>query len=225
MTPLGDGLGAVARLSSLDDPVRRRLYEYVASRNEPVARDDAAAAVGVSRSLAAYHLDKLADANILAVSYARPPGRNGPGAGRPAKLYSRTQDELLLSVPPRNYRLLAKLLAGAVVDDESGAVDSAVQAAARRTGQEIVPAGDVVDTLCRCGYEPAETTDGDIELRNCPFHQLADQYPELVCNLNLHLIQGVLEAAGEQPSQAVLAPREGRCCVVVHRLPDPKMPQ
>lgn len=224
MTPLGDGLGAVAQLSSLDDPVRRRLYEYVASRTEPVARDDAAAAVGVSRSLAAYHLDKLADANLLAVSYARPNGRKGPGAGRPAKLYSRTQDELSVSVPPRNYRLLAKLLAGAVVDDASGAVGSAVLATARRTGQETVSTGGVVDALCRCGYEPAETADGDIELRNCPFHQLARQYPELVCNLNLHLIQGLLEAAGEQPSRAVLAPHEGRCCVVLHPPQDPKMP-
>jgi len=73
----------------------------------------------------------------------------------------------------------------------------------------------VVDALCRCGYEPAQRADGDIELGNCPFHQLARQYPELVCSLNLQLIQGMLEANGDQPERAVLAPRECGCCVIV----------
>lgn len=206
----------MAGLSSLDDPVRRRLYDYVASCDEPVARDDAAAAVGIGRTLAAYHLDKLAEAGILAVSYARPSGRSGPGAGRPAKRYTRTQQELLASAPPRNYRLLAKLLADAVAADESGIVGSAVAAAARQAGRASASGRDVVGALCACGYEPAQTADGDIELRNCPFHQLVHEHPDLVCDLNLQLIQGMLEAAGEQPGRAVLARREGRCCVVVH---------
>lgn len=217
----GDGVDAVAGLSSLDDPARRRLYDYVASRDEPVARDDAATAVGISRTLAAYHLDKLAEAGILAVSYARAPGRSGPGAGRPAKRYTRTQQELSASVPPRNYGLLARLLAEAVTADTSGAVVSAVAAAARKAGRASAGDRDVVDSLCGCGYEPAQTAVGDIELRNCPFHQLMSQYPELVCGLNLELIQGMLEARGERPSRAVLAPREDRCCVVV-RAPQPR---
>ncbi|MGH3635084.1 helix-turn-helix transcriptional regulator [Mycobacterium sp.] len=212
---VGDAFAAVAGLSSLDDPMRRRLYEYVASSDEPVVRDAAAAAVGISRTLAAYHLDKLAEAGILAVSYARPSGRTGPGAGRPAKRYARTQQELSASVPPRNYGLLAKLLAEAVTADKSGTVGSAVAAAARKTGRASMADHDVMESLCGCGYEPAQTADGDIELRNCPFHQLMGQYPELVCGLNLQLIQGMLEAVGERPSRAVLTPREGRCCVVV----------
>ncbi len=216
----GDGLGEVGGLSSLDDPVRRQLYGYVASRDEPVPRDDAAAAVGISRTLAAYHLDKLAEAGILSVGYARPAGRSGPGAGRPAKRYSRTQRDLSASVPPRNYGLLAKLLAEAVAGDDFRAVGSAVAAVARRAGQASVSGHDMLDALRGCGYEPARTPDGDIELRNCPFHQLAAQYPELVCDLNLQLIQGVLEAAGDQPERAVLAPRDNRCCVVV-RAPKP----
>jgi predicted ArsR family transcriptional regulator len=218
MDSAGERLNGVTRLSSLDDPVRRRLYEYVASCTEPVVRDDAAAATGISRTLTAYHLDKLAGAGILDVSYARPAGRNGPGAGRPAKRYVRSQQELSVSVPPRNYGLLAELLAEAVAADGSGTVGSAaVAAVARQAGQDSVSGdGGVIDALCACEYEPAETADGDIELRNCPFHHLAHQYPELVCNLNLELIRGMLEAANDQPERAVLAPREGRCCVVVH---------
>ncbi|HET9876758.1 MAG TPA: helix-turn-helix domain-containing protein [Mycobacterium sp.] len=215
-TSARDGLAPLAGLSSLDDPVRRRLYRHVASCDDPVARDDAAAAVGISRTLAAYHLDKLADAGILSVSYARPAGRTGPGAGRPAKRYTRTRQELSVSVPPRNYALLADLLVAAMADDGAGTVRSAVTAAARRAGQASAAQHGVLGALSECGFEPALTPDGHIELRNCPFDRLARQHTELVCDLNLQLIQGMLEAAGDSPQRAVLAPCDGRCCVVVH---------
>lgn len=215
MISSGDHIDPVAGLGSLDDPVRRRLYDYVASCDEPTTREDAAAAAGISRTLAAYHLDKLAEAGILSASYARPAGRSGPGAGRPAKRYSRTQSDLSVSVPPRDYGLLAELLAEAVSSDDSGAVRSAVMAAARKAGRTGVWHDGLIDALRGRGYEPVEAADGGIELRNCPFHRLVDQHTELVCGLNLQLIQGMLDAIGEPPDRATLAPRHGRCCVVV----------
>jgi predicted ArsR family transcriptional regulator len=208
---------AVAALSSLDDPVRRRLYDYVVSRDEPASRDDAAAAAGISRTLAAYHLDKLTDAGLLQAGYARPLGRTGPGAGRPAKRYVRSEQELAVSVPPRNYRLLAQLLADASARDETGTVRSGIDAAARRAGVAAAEeaGADVPAALRACGYEPAPTEDGGIELRNCPFHPLAADYTELVCGLNRQLVAGVLEAAGQSSDMAVLAPCPGRCCVTI----------
>ena len=82
-------LAALNGLSHLDDPLRRQLYEYVTECDGPVSREQAAAAASIGRTLAAYHLDKLADAGLLTISYQRPAGRGGPGAGRPAKLYTR----------------------------------------------------------------------------------------------------------------------------------------
>ncbi|MBO0880089.1 MAG: helix-turn-helix domain-containing protein [Mycobacterium sp.] len=202
-------------MGSLDDPVRRRLYDYVASCDEPATREDAAAAAGISRTLAAYHLDKLAGAGILSVSYARPADRSGPGAGRPAKRYSRTQQDLSVSVPPRDYGLLAELLAEAVSGDDSGAVYLALMATARKAGRASARDGGMTSALRGRGYEPVEAADGGIELRNCPFHRLVHQHTELVCGLNLQLIQGMLETAGESPERAILVPRDGRCCVVV----------
>src|SRR5450759_3149651 len=105
---------ALAGLSTLDDTLRRQLYEYVTECGEPTSREQAAAAAGIGRTLAAYHLDKLADAGLLVTSYQRPAGRSGPGAGRPAKLYTRAEQELNVSVPPRDYELLARLLVSAV---------------------------------------------------------------------------------------------------------------
>jgi predicted ArsR family transcriptional regulator len=214
-TPPRDGRNPLTGLSSLDDPVRQRLYQYIASCDDPVAREDAASAAGISRTLAAYHLDKLAEAGILSVSYARPAGRSGPGAGRPAKRYARTRDELSVSVPPRNYRLLADLLVSAMVADDAGTVRSASSAAARRAGREVPVRHGLVSTLEEFGYEPAVNAAGDIELRNCPFERLARQYTEAVCGLNLNLIQGMLEGTGESPQRAALTPCERRCCVTV----------
>ncbi|MDN5859741.1 MAG: helix-turn-helix domain-containing protein, partial [Pseudonocardia sp.] len=169
------GSDPVAGVSSLGDPVRRRLYDCVAAHDEPVSRDDAAAAAGISRTLAAYHLDKLTEAGLLTSTYARPAGRSGPGAGRPAKHYARSGRELTVSLPPRNYALLAEIMTQAVsAADASGAVRAALEAAARKAGQAAATTGpDLPGALRACGYEPVRTPDGDIELRNCPFHQVS----------------------------------------------------
>jgi DNA-binding transcriptional ArsR family regulator len=71
-------------LASLAAPVRPALYWCVAGREQGLGRDEAAVAVGISRKLAAYHLDKLAEAGLLEVRFERRSGRTGPGAGRPA---------------------------------------------------------------------------------------------------------------------------------------------
>ncbi|MEU9070225.1 helix-turn-helix domain-containing protein [Streptomyces sp. NPDC048109] len=205
---------AISELSSLDDPVRRRLYDYVRTCDEPVGREEAARAAGISRTLAAYHLDRLADAGLLTTSYARAAGRGGPGAGRPAKRYARTDEELSVSVPPRDYGLLAGVLAEAVAADDSGTVREAVAAAAHAAGRSA-GGEDLTTALRGCGYEPATTDEGGVDLRNCPFHRLAQEHTELVCWLNLHLVRGLLEAGGQPPGRAVPAPRPGHCCVVV----------
>lgn len=127
----------IAVLGSLDDPVRHRLYKYVAGRGRPVCRDEAAGAAGIGRPLAAYHLDKLVELGLLTASYQRPPGRRGPGAGRPKKHYARSTAEFTVSVPPRDYELAARLLAAAVASDDSGTSQAALEGAARRFGASL----------------------------------------------------------------------------------------
>src|SRR6266513_2112102 len=104
------GLGDIEALSTLGDPTRRRLYEFVAGSGRTVGRDECAQVTEIDRSLAAYHLDKLVEHGLLEASYARPAGRTGPGAGRPAKLYRRGDREFVTRTPARDYGLLAELL-------------------------------------------------------------------------------------------------------------------
>jgi predicted ArsR family transcriptional regulator len=210
----------LASLSSLDDPVRRRLYEVVAERTEPVGRDEAAAAAGVGRALAAYHLDKLVEAGLLTAFYQRPPGRSGPGAGRPAKLYSRSEREFAVTVPPREYELAARLLVQAVESDPSGQSRATLRDAARRLGAELscrLPRGNasLEAALARHGYEPRRGDDGVIRLRNCPFHQLAKHHKDVVCGMSLGLIEGIVAGLGAECARPVLDPRPGHCCVAI----------
>jgi len=221
----------LASLSSLDDPVRRRLYALVSARAEPVGRDDAASAAGIGRALAAYHLDKLVETGLLTATYQRPEGRTGPGAGRPAKLYSRSDREFAVTVPPREYELAARMLVRAVESDTSGRGRAALHAAAYQHGQELgsqvvsgraslgnaaaSPLRDLETVLAEHGYEPERGDDDVTRLRNCPFHQLARQHKDTVCAMNLALIDGVTTGLKASALRATLDPRPGYCCVTI----------
>src|SRR3954471_7871409 len=200
-------LSDLGALAALDDPIRRRLYECVAAAPDALTRDEAAAATGIGRSLAAYHLDKLAEHGLLVVSYARALGRTGPGAGRPAKRYSRAPREFVARTPPRDYRLLAELLIEAAQDETVlGAVRDTARAAGERIGTDARSAGAGMDEiLAQRGYEPERTPESALRLRNCPFADLAQRCPAIVCTINLALVQGILAGAGA-PARAELRP-------------------
>jgi predicted ArsR family transcriptional regulator len=204
----------LARLAALDEPVRRRLFAYVRSSPVPVSREEAADAVGISRSLAAYHLDKLAEQSLLATSYRRPEGRSGPGAGRPAKVYV-AQGEVSVSVPPREYELAARLLAEAA--ETSDEVRAALDDVAARAGRRLGEGGQasLEDALSVRGYEPFEDEPGVIRLRNCPFHRLAEQHRDVVCRMNQSYLEGLLEGLERTDVTASLEPEPGRCCVAI----------
>jgi predicted ArsR family transcriptional regulator len=227
---MDQGDAGIAVLGSLDDPVRHRLYQFVAARGTPVGRDEAAAAAGIGRPLAAYHLDKLVELGLLTASYQRPPGRGGPGAGRPAKVYARSGAEFAVSVPPRDYELAARLLTAAVEADGSGTSQAALEGAARRFGVSLGPgraAGDggaqaALEVLAEHGFEPFRDSGGTIRLRNCPFRQLAAEHPAVVCGMNLALVDGVItgvlsdDPATTRPAlRPVLEPRPDCCCVAI----------
>lgn len=211
--PLAQRLAAV---TALEDPTRRALLEYVSRSTEPVGKDAAAAAFGLPRSTAAFHLDRLADQGLLDVVYRRRSGRTGPGSGRPAKLYQRTQREVSVSVPERHYQLAASLLAGALERSAADGIPAtqALADAADRAGRDLgAGSGDLEEVLENNGFEPRTEQDGTVVLGNCPFHQLVADFPETVCTMNLHLLRGAACACGADPDSLTLNPAPGRCCV------------
>jgi len=220
----------LAGLSALADRVRRALYLHVAGAPREVSRDEAAGAVGVTRNLAGFHLDRLVAEGLLEASFRRLSGRSGPGAGRPSKLYRRSARQVEVSLPPRRYELAAQLLADAVDESAAASARDALTTAARARGHKLgaearEQAGKragarkrrdaLVAALAAQGYEP-ELAGGELRLRNCPFHGLVGEHTQLVCGMNLALLEGVVDGADVADARAELAPQPGFCCVRLH---------
>ncbi|SNS08754.1 Predicted transcriptional regulator, ArsR family [Geodermatophilus saharensis] len=211
----------VAAVAALAEPTRRRLYDHVVRQPEPVGRDEVAGALDVPRATVAFHLDRLVADGLLAVHYERRTGRSGPGAGRPAKLYRRAECSVSVSLPERRYDLAGELLAAALTEaEESGERPAAVlDRLAHARGREFAAAVDgaggreaVLRVLEEHGYEPQRAGES-VTLRNCPFHTLARTHTELVCGMNLRLLEGVLAGVGAGGLTARLRPGAGACCV------------
>jgi len=213
-------MDSLQALSSLGDATRRRIYNQVARRPGPVSRDQVAAEIGIGRTLAAYHLDRLAAEGLLTVAFERRSGRSGPGAGRPAKVYARAEREIAVSVPPRDYHLAARLLADAAADDTDGHTRRALSAAAEQLGREIAaeaPAAELAPLLQERGYEPVHDEHGVVRVRNCPFHAGAQRHPEIVWKMNLALLGGLVDGLDSPGLNATLEPGTGRCCVALRQ--------
>ncbi|WP_199512537.1 helix-turn-helix transcriptional regulator [Nucisporomicrobium flavum] len=197
-------------VATLADPSRRALYDYVRRQDHAVGREEAADATEMSRNLAAFHLDKLVEAGLLTARYEPPAGRPR-GRGRAPKVYEPTGDGLTVTIPQRQYELLADVLAEALAAGESPG--QVARERGRRFGQAMGGAGDVLGALAGLGFEPEADADA-VRLHNCPFHAVAARHTELVCGLNLSFVTGLLDGLG-QDAQARLAPRPGACCVEV----------
>jgi predicted ArsR family transcriptional regulator len=221
----------VSSVAALAEPVRRALYLYVVSQSEPVGREQAASAVGVAHHVAKFNLDKLEEEGLLEAEFSRPPGRRGPGAGRPAKRYRRTSREIEVSLPERRYDLAGHVMAAAMVTSEQTAtpIGEALATAAREAGRALgrddrIKTGArpsraatlraVTEILTGLGYEP-RAAGKTIMLANCPFHRLAQNHTELVCGMNLDLVNGLLDQVGRGTMCARLRPTPGMCCVTI----------
>jgi predicted ArsR family transcriptional regulator len=199
-------------VTALSDPSRRALYEHVRRAGHPVSREDAADATRISRTLAAFHLDKLVDAGLLAARYEAPAGPRG--RGRTPKVYVPAGDGLVVTVPERRYELIAEILADGIAADPADAAASAHREAGRRgrdLGEGLRGRSSLRHALDGLGFE-AEEAGGRTLLHNCPFHALAQRHTEMVCGLNRAFLAGLVDGLGV-PVRARLAPRPGACCV------------
>jgi predicted ArsR family transcriptional regulator len=216
-------------LAALEDPTRQQLFEFVRTSSGTVTREAAASAVGISRKLAAFHLDKLVEVGLLVAGYEATARTRQ--FGRPPKAYRRSDEELRISVPERHPEVLAEVLVEAVTaarGDESPI--SAAMRVAREAGERL--GADVRQTerpgrlgperaltlaagiLRQRGFEPVRTSDACVRLRNCPYLPMSRQATEFVCGINEQHLSGLIRGLQAPESvEAVLAPRPGECCV------------
>jgi predicted ArsR family transcriptional regulator len=217
---------AIRAVAVLDDELRAGMYSFIRAARRPVTRDEAAAAVGISRKLAAFHLDKLVDAGVLRAHYGQATGIRK--AGRAPKVYQPVETDISISLPPRHHDLLAGILLDAVLADGADARDAALRVARARGAdvgadeREHARPGRLgaeraltlaSAALQRNGFEPDRTAPTCVRLRTCPFHPLAARAPEMVCGINHAFVAGLVDGLAASSVDAVLDPRAGECCV------------
>jgi len=225
------GEPAIRAVAALDDDLRRGMYTFIRAAGRPVTRDEAAAAVGISRKLAAFHLDKLVDAGVLLAGSQTAGVRR---VGRAPKVYRPAETDIRVSIPARRPDLLAEILLDAVLADGDDARQAALRTA-RERGTDIGAAereqtrpgrlgAERALTLAtalmrRHGFEPARESPTCVRLRTCPFHPLAAKAPAMVCGINHAFLTGLLDGLAATPLETTLDPRAGECCVELRPRP------
>lgn|SRR3954467_3940349 len=227
---------AIRAAAALAEDVRHRLYAFTRAARRPVTREEAAAAVGISRKLAAFHLDKLVAVGLLHYRF----GGGGPArVGRRPKVYEPADTDIQVSIPARRHDVLAGILVEALLTEQQhGTAKAAAAHAAHELGltaaaavRDRVEPGRMEaeralslaeEIVSAYGFEPDRVATGCIRLRNCPFHPIVQRAPQLVCQLNHAFMVGVTEGLQAAAVDAVLAPVAGECCVELReRTPSP----
>lgn len=221
---------AAAAVGALEDDLRRRMYLFVRRQGRPVTREEVAKHAKVSRKLAAFHLDKLAELGLLTTQLATPLGKKaGRGRGRTSKLYEPSDKEVSVSLPERHYEFMGEILAEAIAP-RKGTHDSiavACRAAfdrGRAIARDVMKRSRAPSTsavlkrlLTRRGYEPYEDESGQLRTRSCPFHALSRQAPDVICRINRQFVEGVLKGLSIDDVDVNVDRRPGECCV--HLIP------
>ena len=218
----------VAAVAALDETARRRLYDAVRAAGRPMTREEAARDTGISRKLAAFHLDKLVAVGLLET--AAPVGPRQ--VGRAPKAYVPVREAIQVSVPPRAYADLASILLDAIAGrDRDETVASSTRRVATERGRELgrlvgqrhratrreiaTQLATMRNALSEAGYEPYDAAEDALGLRNCPFHPLAQEHPDFVCAINGAFLGGLID--GVQADQLAVVARSPRdqCCAEI----------
>jgi predicted ArsR family transcriptional regulator len=196
-------------VTALQDPTRRRIFLSLVRDGGSRTIDDLAELVGVHRTVAFTHLERLADLGYLEKSQRR--GR----LGKPASLYSAKPAVLSFTYPPRQFVALAAILA-AGVRSVGGAAPAAAKAAGMRFGEDAGRAGarSVEEALAPLASLGADYSVGDerILAGNCIFLEACDQAREVICSAQAGILEGVLGAAGIEATVVPEGPLPTRGC-------------
>ncbi len=187
-------------LKALGDETRHTLYRELAGSTAPRSASDLAETLGLHPNTVRLHLERLREAGLIEVEAV-----HRGTVGRPQHRYSLAPGAPGMGFDPPAHVLLAGLLAA--MAEASGAESAGARATGRAWGKnsalrasESSCLGLLAAELDRLGFDPAAdatvTRDGAtrIDFLHCPFRELAEAYPELVCNLHRGMCEGVAES-------------------------------
>jgi predicted ArsR family transcriptional regulator len=183
----------------LGDNTRYAIYLELARSAKPLATADIAESLGLHVNTVRPHLERMRDVGLLDVQ-----SENRGAVGRPQHRYSLAADAPSLGLEPPTFALLARMLAraaglaGASADDAADAGrEQGRSDATRAVGRPCLDA--LVRELDRLGFDPAVAGDdhnATVAFAHCPFRELAEANPDLVCGLHRGLVEGFVETVG-----------------------------
>ncbi len=197
---LDPGTTRLAVLKALGDNTRYAIYLELARSQSPRSTADIADTLGLHPNTVRPHLERMRDVGLLEVEID-----NRGSVGRPQHRYHLTAAAPSLGLEPPAFPLLARLLtrvaATAGVAPDEAAAAAAEQGRAMAAGRPPRPGcvEALNGALAELGFDPAMADDGDlvtIAFTHCPYRELAEAPPEIVCNLHRGLIQGFVEEIG-----------------------------
>jgi predicted ArsR family transcriptional regulator len=194
--------GRLAILKALGDNTRYAIYLELARSPLPLATADIAESLGLHANTVRPHLERMREAGLLQVEAA-----TRGGVGRPQHRYWLAPEAPSLGLEPPAFPVLARMLLSLAAATGAGG-DEAAEAGriqgradgARRAGTPCLEA--LTDALAELGFDPAVAGDPDdrdlatVAFAHCPFRELAEMRPDLVCNLHRGLVEGLVAEVG-----------------------------
>jgi predicted ArsR family transcriptional regulator len=197
----GERPNRLAILKALGDNTRYAIYLELARAPLPLSTAEVAESLDLHPNTVRPHLERMREVGLLEIGTdAR------GGVGRPQHLYSIAAGAPSLGLEPPSFPLLARLLlriaaasgAGAEEATEAGRDQGRADATAWPEGTSCI---DALSTeLATLGFDPAVADDGDeatVAFAHCPFRELAEMRPDLVCGLHRGLVEGLVEGVGD----------------------------
>jgi predicted ArsR family transcriptional regulator len=189
----------LAVFKALGDNTRYAIYLELARASRPLATAEIAETLDLHPNTVRPHLERMRDVGLLEVDV-----ENRGAVGRPQHRYSLAPDAPSLGLEPPTFPVLARMLLRVAAQGRLGA-DEAVKAgreqgrqdAGRTSSSRCVDA--LVTRLDALGFDPAvirEEASAVVAFTHCPFRELAEEDPDLVCGLHRGLVEGFVAAAG-----------------------------
>ena len=185
---------------ALGDNTRYAIYLELARASRPLSTADIADALELHPNTVRPHLDRMREVGLLEVD-----ADSRGTVGRPQHRYRLADDAPSLGLEPSVFRVLARLLAGVVASTgadpemvaEMGRAHGQAAGLARADARSCLDA--LVAELADLGFDPAVGTDGStttVAFTHCPFSELAEMFPEVVCHLHRGIVEGMVEVLG-----------------------------
>ncbi|HEY5153512.1 MAG TPA: helix-turn-helix domain-containing protein [Acidimicrobiales bacterium] len=187
-------------LKALGDNTRYAIYLELARSPLPLATAEVADTLGLHVNTVRPHLERMREVGLLEV---RTEQRGG--VGRPQHRYALAADAPALGLEPSAFPMLARLVLQAAADGgldpgelvDAGHEQGRVDAGRWPEGTDAL--GALVAEQARLGFDP-EVVDLErgavMAFAHCPFRELAEAHPELVCQLHCGLVDGLVSTLG-----------------------------